>query len=176
MHQVVFLDRDGTINVQPEAGYVAKIADWEFLTGVFEGLKLLKDAGFILALVTNQTGIGRGLYTQADMQRIHEHMQDELGKHGVALNAIAFCPHDPDDLCTCRKPKPDMASHIARQIGAIDYGSSWMIGDRIVDLQFGFNIGVQTALINSGKWQESELATQPDLIVDSLYDFAQQIT
>lgn len=171
--KVIFLDRDGTINV--DHGFVHKVADWQFTADAPAALQLLHDAGFALAVITNQSGIAHGLYTTADMRVVHEHMQTELKKSGVAIDAIAFCPHGRDSLCDCRKPQPGMAKHIEEQIGAIDYAASWTIGDREADLGFGVNNGTHTALIRSKYWQEDKLTQAPDMIVDSLWEAANKV-
>ncbi|HLD25470.1 MAG TPA: D-glycero-beta-D-manno-heptose 1,7-bisphosphate 7-phosphatase [Candidatus Andersenbacteria bacterium] len=173
MNKVIFLDRDGTINVDHR--YVYKIDDWEFIAQAPAALKKLQQAGYKLAIVTNQSGIGRGYYTLADMQRLHEHMKKALREFGVEIDALAFCPHDPDLHCDCRKPAAGMGKQIEQQLGEIDYVHSWMIGDKERDVTFGQAIGAQTALITSGYWQPEMLTVPPDLIVASLEDFAAQV-
>jgi D-glycero-D-manno-heptose 1,7-bisphosphate phosphatase len=173
--KVIFLDRDGVINVEHPQGYVCTIADWQLTPRVSEGLQLLQEQGFTLAVITNQSGIAYGLYTTADMRKVHEHMLTELEKKGVTIAAIAFCPHDRDSTCDCRKPQPGMAKHIEEQVGAIDYPNSWMIGDKIADQQFGHNIGTKTVLIKSSFWTPKDLTNEPTLIADSLYEAAQKI-
>lgn len=169
MKKVAFLDRDGTLNV--DHGYVHKVEDWEFNDRAPEALKKLQDAGFALAVVTNQSGIGRGYYTVEDMKKVHEHMVQELAKHGVKIDAIAYCDHDPDAACDCRKPAPGMAKQIEEQLGDIDYANSWMIGDKEADVLFGEAIGTKTVLINSKYWG-SDMGIKPDIVVDSLYEVA----
>lgn len=171
--KVIFLDRDGTINV--DHGYVSKKEQWEFVPQAIAGLKLLQDAGYALAIITNQSGIARKLYTTADTRSLHEYMNNTLAREGVTIDAIAFCPHDRDSTCDCRKPQPGMARHIEEQIGAIDYARSWTIGDKIADLGFGIHTGTKTALIRSRYWHDSDLTHSPDLITDSLYKAAQYI-
>lgn len=174
-HQVVFIDRDGPINV--DHGYVGHKDKWEFSPGALEGMKLLAENGYILAVVTNQSGIAQGMYSEDDMQALHEHMKTEAAKAGATITTVAFCPHGRDSICECRKPKAGMAKQIEAQIGPIDYGASWIIGDKIADIQFGQTKGMKTALMRSRYWTEAEAAeVKPDLIVDSLLDAAQQIT
>ncbi len=175
MTKVVFLDRDGTINV--DNGYVHRTADWQFTEKAPEGLKLLQEAGYILAIITNQSGIGHGMYTESDMHALHEYMKGELTKQGVSIATIAYCSHGRDqNTCDCRKPKIGMAKQIEQKIGPIDYAHSWTIGDKQADVGFGKNAGTKTALIRSNYWQEPDLTQPPDLIVGSLYDFAQRVT
>ena len=175
MKKVVFLDRDGTINVDHQQGYVADIKDWKFVDQAITGLQTLQNAGFTLAVITNQSGIAAGLYTSAQMRQVHAHMLEQLAEQGVTIEAIAFCPHARDSLCDCRKPQPGMSKHIEEQIGAIDYEASWTIGDKVADLQFGQNIGSRTALIRSPHWQESDITAPADIYVASLYEAAQKI-
>lgn len=171
--KVVFLDRDGTINV--DRGFVSRVAQWQFTDRAGEALKKLQRAGFALVIITNQSGIARGLYTTADMRALHEYMSEELAKAGVTIDAIAFCPHDRDATCNCRKPRVGMASAIAEQIGAIDYTASWTIGDKSVDVEFGQALGAHTALIRSAYWKRADLTVEPDIVVGSLWEAAQKI-
>lgn len=168
MTTVAFLDRDGTINVHDP--YVHRTDQWKFTPRAIDGLKMLQQAGFALAVVTNQGGIGHELYTLEDMQRVHAFMEAELAKHGITLSVIAYCPHRKDAGCDCRKPKTGMAKQIEAKIGPIDYPASWTIGDKTADLGFGKTLGTHTALIRSEYWKEAELTEKPDIIVHSLYD------
>ncbi|MBI3251483.1 MAG: HAD family hydrolase [Candidatus Andersenbacteria bacterium] len=172
--KVAFLDRDGTINV--DHGYVNKVEDWEFVPGATQGMKLLQEAGFTLAVVTNQSGIAQGLYTEADMDKLHGHMKRLLSEDGVEIAHVASCPHARDqDDCDCRKPKAGMAKQIEAAIGPIDYAASWIIGDKEADVGFGKNAGTHTALLESDYWQADTLKDKPDLIAPSLFDAAQMI-
>ncbi|MBI3255650.1 MAG: HAD family hydrolase [Candidatus Andersenbacteria bacterium] len=173
--KVAFLDRDGTINV--DHGYVFEIERWEWCEGAIEGMKILADAGYALAVVTNQSAIADGRYTAADMAKLHDFMKAELHRHGVTIAAIGFCPHGRDTKdCPCRKPKAGMAKQVEDVIGEIDYGSSWTIGDKEADVGFGKNAGTKTALVKSRYWTLEELKLEPDVIVDSLLEAAKKIT
>jgi D-glycero-D-manno-heptose 1,7-bisphosphate phosphatase len=175
MTKVIFLDRDGTINV--DYAFVSEIKNWEFIEKAPAALKMLQEAGYSLTIITSQSGIAYGLYTESDMNTLHEYMKEQLKQHGVTIAAIAFCPHRREQNdCECRKPKIGMAKQIEQKIGAIDYANSWTIGDKVADIGFGKNAGTKTALIRSKFWNEGELAETPDIIVDSLYDFSVQIT
>lgn len=173
MKKVVFLDRDGTINV--DRGYVSLVEDWEFEDGVIQALTALQAAGFTLAIVTNQSGIGRGMYEEDAMHKLHAHMNKLLADAGVTIHALAYCPHAPEDNCECRKPQPGMAKIIERQIGAIDYANSWMVGDRPADVGFGKAIGAKTALIKSSYWNENDIKLAPDIVVSSLFEAVPEI-
>lgn len=173
--KVVFLDRDGTINRAAAGEFVHRVADWQFLPGAIEALQQLQAAGYSLAVVTNQSGIGHGLYTDADMQAVNAHMVKLLAESGVTLAAVAFCPHRRDANCKCRKPEAGMAKDVEAAVGPIDLAGSWAVGDKPSDAGFGRALGTHTALIRSQHWQEADLAEQPDVIVDSLREAARHI-
>lgn len=181
--KVVFLDRDGTINIDNE--YVFKIEKdetgknhWEWCEGAIEGLKLLQDAGYVLAIVTNQSGIARDYYTVEDMNKLHEFMNAELAKHGVSIAHIAYCPHnrpkDGEQPCRCRKPDIGMAEEIEAAIGLINYEESWVIGDKGADIGLGKNIKAHTVRIRSE--YDPDDAGSPEHVVDSLLEAARIIT
>lgn len=171
--KIVFLDRDGTINV--DYGFVYQIKDWTFTNGAPEALKALKAAGYTLAVVTNQSGAGAGMYTENDVTVIHQHMQKLLAEKQAAVDIIAYCPHAREAGCDCRKPKTGMAKQIEERLGEIDYVNSWMIGDKIADLMFGKTLGTHTAIIRSRYWHQEELPQRPDIIADSLKEAAEKI-
>lgn len=165
--KVVFLDRDGTLNV--DHGYVNEANMWQWIPGSIEACKKFQDAGYTLAIVTNQSGVAQGLYTLEQMHELHQYMNEEFEKHGVHIEMIAYCPHDRNqDDCDCRKPKVGMAKQIEAKIGEIDYAISWTVGDKEADLLFGKNAGTKTALIRSRYWKDGSLSDTPDIVVDSL--------
>lgn len=173
--KVIFLDRDGTLNV--DHGYVNEAKNWQWVPGAIEACKMLQDAGYILTIVTNQSGIAHGMYTEEDMHKLHRFMEEELERQGVHLAVIAYCPHGRDqEDCDCRKPHIGMAKQIEGKIGDIDYANSWTIGDKDKDLLFGKNAGTKTAIIRSKYWEEGKLPVESDLIVDSLKEAADHIT
>lgn len=171
--KVVFLDRDGTINV--DSGFVCSRKNWKWTPGAMEAMKRLQEGGFLLAVVTNQSGIGHGLYTEQDMQKIHKYMRGELSRAGIELAGVFYCPHRRDAGCGCRKPATGMIEQAERQLGPIDYGQSWVIGDKMADVEMGKSKGMKTALIRSRYWQESDIDKQPDAVVDSLLEAAGRI-
>ena len=137
MNKAIFLDRDGTINV--EKNYLYKIEDFEFLPGVVDALKKLQQAGFLLIIITNQSGIGRGYYTEVDFQKLNSWMIDTLKKQGVFITDVYFCPHLPDAQvekyrkdCNCRKPKLGMYEQAVIDHN-ITLSKSYAIGDKIRD-------------------------------------------
>ena len=146
--KAIFLDRDGVINV--DHGYVGKVEEFHFIEGIFEALRKLQQKGYKLFIVTNQSGIGRGYYSEADFLKLTEWMLKELQKEGVEIEEVAYCPHHPDDGCGCRKPEPGMIDYLAKKYG-IDLKSSWMIGDKPSDLEAGRRAGVGgTILLDEG--------------------------
>lgn len=171
--KVAFLDRDGTVNV--DRGYVHRREDWVLCPGVCEGIALLRESGFLVAIVSNQAGIGKKLFGAEDVERLHGHMGDELSVCG-GIDAIAYCPHASEDRCDCRKPQTGMLRRIEKQLPSpIDFTGSWMVGDKPSDILFGERLGVHTALIRSRYWRGEDLRVRPDLVVDSLLDAANRI-
>jgi len=172
--RVIFLDRDGTLNVDDVCVY--EIEKWEWTSGAIDALKILQNAGYKLAVITNQSGIGHGIYTEHDMHVLHEYMNNELEKHGVHLDVIAFCPHARDDkTCDCRKPNTGMVRQVENIISDIDFANSWTIGDKEADVLFGKKIGTKTALIRSKYWGKEDLSAQPNLVVESLEEATEKI-
>lgn len=143
MSRFVFLDRDGTLVADP--GYVHRQEDYRLLPGTAAALRRLCDAGFRLAIVTNQSGIGRGLFALSDFERFQERLVDELAQAGVAIDATYFCPHPPEAACDCRKPAPGLLHRAARELAA-DLGASWVIGDAERDVEMGRRAGCAGAV------------------------------
>lgn len=172
--RVIFLDRDGTINV--DHGYVHRTEDWEFIPGAIDAIRQLRSTGFAIAIVSNQSAVAAGEYTLDDVTRLHDFVSAELARQDATIDAIAFCPHSSADSCKCRKPRPGLARQIEQQLGdAIDHFSSWTIGDKISDVAFGRAIGTRTILLRSRYWETSDLPFQPDDIADSLSEAAATI-
>ena len=162
--RAVFLDRDGTINV--EVNFLSKVEEFQFIPGVPRALKGLKDAGFLLVVVTNQSGIGRGYYDEAALESIHSHMHADLAKFGAAIDACYFCPHHPEHAlgdyrreCGCRKPLPGMLQQAARDLD-IDLAASFMVGDKLADVEAGITAGCTALLVLTGHGQ-AEMALLP---------------
>jgi len=153
--RAAFVDRDGVINV--ESGFLHRVEQFEFLPGAIAGLTLLQAAGYLLVVITNQSGIARGLYAEEDYRRLTAYMQQRLSAAGVHLDAIEHCPHLPDALvaryridCDCRKPLPGMLLRAASALN-IDLPGSILVGDRGSDIQAGRSAGVGRCwLVRSG--------------------------
>ena len=156
MNCAVFLDRDGTLVV--ERNYLRDPAQLEILPGVPEALKKLQDAGFKLFIVTNQSGIGRGYYTLEDMRRVNERLCAELAKHGVRIERIYFAPEAPEAPSRGRKPSAQFLFDARDEFG-LDLSQSYMIGDKLIDLECGWNAGVRRCLlVRTGYGAEVERA------------------
>jgi D-glycero-D-manno-heptose 1,7-bisphosphate phosphatase len=139
VNKTVFLDRDGTINVDKE--YLYKISDFEFLPGTREALYKLQEAGYRLVIITNQSGVARGYYKEEDVCALHDWLSQTLAREGILLSGIYYCPHHPDGSaeayrmkCNCRKPALGLFYRAASELD-IDLNSSIAIGDRMRDLQ-----------------------------------------
>ena len=145
----VFLDRDGTIIVERE--YLADPAGVELVPGAARAMKQLRDAGFLLVIVTNQSGIARGLYSEADFHAVQVRLEQILRDHGVTIDATYFCPHHPDfsGPCECRKPEPGMYRRAERELGA-DLARSFYVGDRNKDVEPATTLGGTGILVLTG--------------------------
>ncbi|MEI6634530.1 MAG: D-glycero-beta-D-manno-heptose 1,7-bisphosphate 7-phosphatase [Chlamydiota bacterium] len=159
----VFLDRDGTLNHDP--GYLGDAEMFRFLPGVIDALKRLKDAGYLIFVVSNQSGIARGFFGVDELRRIHDRMAAGLREGGVTLDGIYYCPHHPDAQCPCRKPSPRMVLDAAERY-AVDLGRSYFIGDRISDVETGNNAGCGTVLVLTGAGKEARAALKADRLPD----------
>lgn len=158
-HKAVFLDRDGTLNEDP--GYINHRDKMRLLPGVGPALKSLKDAGFLLIVVSNQSGVGRGIIPPDELPRIHERMDELLGASGVRIDYYSLCTHRPEEGCPCRKPSAKLLVDAASQL-QIDLKQSYMVGDKIVDLQAGRNAGVRgVGLVRTGHGLETENSDGP---------------
>ena len=144
MKRAVFLDRDGTLNVEKE--YLADPAKLVTFPGVRAALKRLKDAGFLLFIVTNQSGIGRGYYSVDDMQRVNARLCELLGEEGVRFEKIYFAPEAPDQPSRGRKPSPQFLFDARDEFG-LDLSQSYMVGDKLIDLECGRNAGVKRSIL-----------------------------
>jgi D-glycero-D-manno-heptose 1,7-bisphosphate phosphatase len=153
-----FLDRDGVINV--DHGYIHRPEDFELLPGTLEALRQLKAAGYLLIIVTNQSGIGRGYYSESDLAALHGHMKELLAREGVKLDAIYYCPHRPDERCSCRKPLPGLIQRALDEL-AVDASRSFIVGDKPSDIAAGAAGGLGTAYLLS---DEGEFATLSECV------------
>lgn len=168
-----FVDRDGVIN--EERAFVHRPEDFVFLPGATGALRLLQEAGYRLVVVTNQSGIARGLYTEADYLALTAHMRSDLKASGIHLDAVQYCPHLPDAPvaryrmeCECRKPKPGMLLEAIEALD-IDPPASLLVGDRLSDVQAARAARVgRCYLVRSGYELPAEAVEQADGVYDDL--------
>jgi D-glycero-D-manno-heptose 1,7-bisphosphate phosphatase len=175
----VFLDRDGTINVEKE--YLYRAEEFEFIPGAPEAIRLLNQAGLMVVVVTNQSGVARGFYTEDDVEALHRHISSELARFGAHVDAWLYCPHHPAGRgsyalpCDCRKPLPGMLKDAARRYD-IDLQSSTMIGDKLADIEAGQAAGCRTILVRTGYGTEEEQYVTPQTTVsDDLLSAVEQL-
>jgi D-glycero-D-manno-heptose 1,7-bisphosphate phosphatase len=171
----IFLDRDGTINI--DHGYVHEIDDFQFIDGVIDACRELKSMGFALVLVTNQSGIARGKFSEDQFMRLTEWMDWSMADRDVDLDGIYFCPHHPEavieeyrQVCDCRKPQPGMLLQAQKELN-IDLAASYMVGDKIEDMQAAAAAGVGTkVLVRTGKPVTEEGEKAADWVLNSLQE------
>ena len=167
----VFLDRDGTLNYDP--GYLKIAADLKLLAGVGPALARLKKVGAKLVVVTNQSGVGRGILTLKDLEAIHARLQGLLEQEDVALDAIYFCPHHPDDGCRCRKPNVGMVERAVSEL-QLNFRRFYLIGDHVRDIQLAHRVGAKSILLTPAPVDAQSLETlktkqaMPDAMAKSM--------
>jgi D-glycero-D-manno-heptose 1,7-bisphosphate phosphatase len=142
-----FLDRDGVINV--DHGYVAQMEEFAFMDGIFDVLRTLAAKGYLLIIVTNQSGIGRGYYTLEDFRTLTDWMLERFSAEGIQIAGVYSCPHSPESNCGCRKPAPGMFFQAIREHG-IDPAVSWMIGDKPGDMAAAEAAGILNRVLLGG--------------------------
>jgi len=176
MRRAVFLDRDGTIN--PDSGYIDSPEKIRLFPAAGSGLRLLYQYDFLLFVVSNQSGVGRGYFPESALEPIHRKLSSEIEKEGAKLTEIVYCPHHPDDKCECRKPSPYLVLELADRYG-INLVGSYFIGDKITDVLTGINAGCGSILLA----EHSQLLglrgmkewIEPDHIAVDLYQAARWI-
>ena len=161
-----FVDRDGTLI--EEVNFLSRVEDLRLFPYTYESVKRLKDAGYLVIVVTNQSGIGRGVFDEAAMHAIHEDIQRQLD--GM-IDAFYFCPHLPCDGCSCRKPSIGMIESATQDFG-IEVPSSWMFGDKRIDVETGRNAGVRSAMVMTGygRAHSKQLDFTPEVIAEDLLE------
>ena len=167
----VFLDRDGTLI--EEVNYLSRVEDIHLFPFTANAVRLLKENGFLVIVVTNQSGIGRGIYTEAEMHAVHEAIQSELSG---AIDAFYFCPHLPCDGCKCRKPNTGMIEAAMADFD-IDLENSWMVGDKKIDVETGLAADIKNALVLTGYGLQHKtlLERHPEILVENLGEAVIQI-
>jgi len=146
--KAIFFDRDDTL--VKDSSYMHKVEDLEFFPETISTLKEIQALGYKLFIVTNQSGIGRGYYSIEDMITFNTAMINSLISHGINIIDLAYCPHTPDDKCSCRKPHPKMIIDLCEKY-KVDKSVSYMVGDKISDLEAGENAGVKGVQLKAGQ-------------------------
>lgn len=163
--KALFLDRDGVINVEKE--YLFRREDFEFITGALEAIRRAKEAGYLIVVITNQSGIGRGYYSEEDFARLTTWMREAMADAGAKIDGLYYCPHTPEAGCACRKPQPGM---VLEAIGALDIDPerSWFVGDKEIDISTARAAGVRGAILVRSGHGVDEAATKADFVEDDL--------
>jgi D,D-heptose 1,7-bisphosphate phosphatase len=161
VNKAVFLDRDGTL--AKDVHYCSRVEDFHLFPFVPDAIKLLNRNGFKVIIVTNQSGIARGIFTEDTLALIHQKMRHELACCEATIDAVYYCPHHPQDVCECRKPKPKLILEAAALFD-ISLNNSYMIGDMLQDVEAGKAAGCKTILISSDNVSIPDDALKPDKI------------
>jgi len=170
----VVLDRDGTLIVHHH--YLRDPEKVELLPEVAEGLRELQSLGLGLVVITNQSGVGRGVISTRELEAVHRRMEELLRAQGVRLDGIYVCPHRPEDGCSCRKPQPGLLTRAARELG-FDPHTAWIVGDNTCDVELGRRIKVPTIMIRTpyGAPEGARCPVTPDYLVSSFKEVVTRI-
>jgi len=171
--KTIFLDRDGVIN--KETGYLHKIEDFKFINGVFEACQHYEQLGYKIVIVTNQSGISRGYYTEIDFENLTNWMLSKFKNNNINILDIFHCPHLPDANCNCRKPKPGMLLE-AKYKHNIDMQNSWMIGDKESDILAANSSGISNTILVKSGHKIDQLNSNAKFILDSIKQVNKIIT
>ncbi len=171
LNKAVFLDRDGTLI--EEVDFLSRVEDMRLFSFTYEAIKLLKNAGYMVVVITNQSGIGRGHFSEDAMHEIHREMNTKL--EGM-IDAFYFCPHLPDEGCSCRKPGTGMIEAACDDL-TIDRNDSWVVGDKVLDVEAGYEAGMRTAMVMTGygRVQFPQAVRKPGLVADDLLKVTRKI-
>lgn len=166
----IFIDRDGIL--VEDVGYVHKLKDFKLIKNAVEGLRMLND--YKLFMITNQSGIGRGIYKDEDFMNFNNHLLNELKKHNIKIEKTYYCPHKPEDNCECRKPKIKFLKGAEKEF-KINLVKSFVIGDKKSDIETGKNAGCKTIHVLTGYGIKHKDEVNPDYTARDLVDAAQWI-
>ena len=175
MKRAVFLDRDGTLIKEQE--YLKSPDQVVVFPGVAEALRRLREAGYLLIIVSNQSGVGRGYFTIADVEAVHQRLAELLAQDGVRFDKIYYAPEAPEQPSCGRKPSPQFLFDARDEFG-IDLSQSYMIGDKFIDLECGWNAGINKSILvrtGYGARTEQTHAALADQVVDSIADLADAV-
>ena len=170
MHRAIFMDRDGTVS--EEVGYMYHAGLYKPFPWTGPAIRRINESGMKAVLVTNQSGVGRGFFTDATVAEVHEALNRELECANAHFDGIYYCPHEPEAGCECRKPKPGMLMRAARDLG-IDLRQSVVIGDRYLDIRMAHSVGARGVLVLTGDGRmemenHKESDVQPDIVSENL--------
>lgn len=170
----VFLDRDGTINV--DTGYLSDPEELVLLAGSVEGIKKLNDRGVKVIVITNQSGVGRGYFGEEAVAKVNARLSELLALEGARVDAVYYCPHRPDEECTCRKPRNGLLLKAAEEHG-VDLSRSFMVGDKASDVELARSCKARGVLVLTGDGMEeiSKMARFPDHVAGDLLEAADWI-
>ena len=167
MPKMVILDRDGVINHLMDDD-VTTVDGWDPIAGSIEAINRLKKAGYLVTIASNHSGVARGHYSEADLQKMHDKMQKLLSTRGASVDGIFYCPHGPEANCICRKPKPGLLFQIARKFN-IDLSQTPMVGDNISDIKAARMANAKPVLVRTGKG-EYVMQHYPEALDVPVYD------
>lgn len=172
--KLIILDRDGTIN-QDRDDFVKTVDEWIPIPKAMQAIADLTHAGFCVVVVTNQSGVGRGLFDVAVLNAMHEKMKHLVALEGGHIDAVFFCPHTPEDACCCRKPLPGLFQQVAEHYG-VSLDGVPAVGDSLRDLEAAFAVDAQPVLVRTGKGLRTEAKgnlPSGTIVFDDLYAFTQ---
>ena len=177
--KAAFLDRDGTII--EEKDFIRTPDQIEFIHGSVDAIRTLRNLGYKVVVISNQSGIGRGILTEQMVAEVNQSFLQRLRDQGAPADALYFCPHHPDDDCDCRKPKTGMIERAVRDLD-LNLTGALVIGDKLADVRLGKNIGARTALVLTGYGKEEakrlkdvDSSDQPDHVAENLFDAVSQL-
>ena len=176
--RLIFIDRDGVINVDPIGDYVKSWADFKFEPGAIEALQLLDKKGYQIIIISNQAGIGDGLYKESDLQDIHTRMIGEMEKNHIPVRSAHYCLHGKQAGCACRKPETGLFEDAVKNI-QFSKSETYFIGDKNTDIEAGKRFGIKTIFVRTGhgQYDESKLKPPyvPELVAENLLDAVKKI-
>ena len=168
-NRAIFLDRDGTMAI--DVSYCSRPEDFELFPNTARAIKLLNEHDYKVIVITNQSGVARGYFTEDTLGRIHQKMRGKLVEEGARIDGIYYCPHHPNDNCECRKPKPKMVMQAVNEHD-IDLKQAFMVGDKPLDIQLGKNVGCRTVLIPANTGETEVGPGSPDYTASDLLQAA----
>lgn len=168
-NKAIFLDRDGTIAY--DGPYCGRLENFKLFSMSAKAIKLFNDCGFKVIIITNQSGVGRGYFTEDELKKVHEKMKRDLKDGGANIDAIYYCPHHPADNCSCRKPKTALALKAISDLD-IDVGRSFVVGDSESDVEMGCQLGCKTIQILSDK----PISEKSSFLFTNIYEAADWIS